>query len=746
MKYNNILILSGLSCLIFASCEDVRTDGISYEYAQTTTTTTSYRDVVDQYNSLKSYVDYDANPYFRLGVGMDLDAFVGNTQALEVATANFDEISTSYKMKHSAIVTDNGTYNFADVDNLMAKTASTGTGLFGHTLVWHSGQNATYLNSLIAPDQMVVTDGTNLLDNSGLLDGSMLGWNPANPSGGISIEEGAGMMPGTPAIKLIANEAAANPWDLQIVSPTVPGAVGHRYEVSFFIKSDQAGKGRLSFTGLNNNYPWQDWTNSGDEQTETFETNTEWTNIHFVTNDLNGGGFGLFFDLGYLPNVTYYIDATNMSIIDLDADIPVVIVDNYIPNGDFETGSISPWFGWDSAERGVTALNQGYGNTGYAMAMTCTSAGANPWDSQTVMDFGSSFENGATYELSFVAKASEETTIALYLQETVSYGQDTFGGEGNTFTVTTDWTEFTTEITMSAGDRNRMCLHHGYLASTVYVDNFILKKKEVEGEENKATVHVPMTRGIVEIDKPASEKKALITGAMEAWIQEMVTHCNDQVTAWDVVNEPMDDGQPYELKTGLNKTLSGDEFYWQDYMGKDYAATAFKLARQYAGDDVKLFMNDYNLAYNLNKCRGIIQFMEYTEAQGATIDGIGTQMHINLHINRSNIDEMFKLLAATGKLVRISELDIKIGENPETTDFLAQADLYKYVVTSYFTHVPADQRYGITVWGLTDSPEGSNWLPLQNQALFNLDYRRKIAYKGFADGLAGQEVVPFTTE
>jgi|GEM_PF-424100 len=745
MKYNTFLIAAGIASLIFASCEDVRTDGISYDLTQKTATT-SYRDIVDQYSPLKSYVNQEENPYFRLGVGMDLDAFVGNSQAVTLATENFDEISTSYKMKHSAVVTDNGEYNFADIDNLLAKTSTTGMGLFGHTLVWHSGQNATYLNSLIAPDQMVSTDGVNLLDNAGLLDGSMTGWNPANPSGGITIEEGAGMMATSPAIKLVANETVANPWDLQLASPVVAGAVGHRYEISFFIKSDQPGQGRISFTGLNNNYPWQDWTNSGEDASETFVTTSEWTNIRFVTNDANGGGLGLFFDLGYLPNVAYYIDATNISVIDLDADIPVEVVDNLIPNGDFETGSVDPWFGWDSAERGVTAKNQGYGNTGYALYLTCTAAGGNPWDSQTVMDFGSAFEDGETYVLSFVAKASEESTIAMYLQETASYGQDAFGGEGNTFTITTDWTEFTAEITMSAGDRNRMCIHHGYLASTVYIDNLKLKKKEVDGEAIAATRAVPMTRGIVEMDKTAEEKKALITGAMEDWIQEMVTHCNEQVTAWDVVNEPMDDSRPYELKTGVGKLLAGDEFYWQDYMGKEYAATAFKLARQYAGENVKLFMNDYNLAYNLDKCRGIIQFMEYTESLGATVDGLGAQMHIDLNIPRTNIDEMLKLLAATGKLVRISELDIAIGENPTMADYLSQADLFRYVVTSYFTNVPADQRYGITVWGLTDSPAGSNWLPGQNQALFNLDYRRKISFKGFADGLAGREVVALTEE
>ena len=51
--------------------------------------------------------------------------------------------------------------------------------------------------------------------------------------------------------------------------------------------------------------------------------------------------------------------------------------------------------------------------------------------------------------------------------------------------------------------------------------------------------------------------------------------------------------------------------------------------------------------------------MEYIESKGATVDGIGTQMHIAIDSNKDNIAQMFQKLGATGKLIKVSELDIK---------------------------------------------------------------------------------------
>lgn len=253
------------------------------------------------------------------------------------------------------------------------------------------------------------------------------------------------------------------------------------------------------------------------------------------------------------------------------------------------------------------------------------------------------------------------------------------------------------------------------------------------------------------IEKTEEEKKQILTAALEEWISGIMS-VSASVNAWDIVNEPMSDWpDPSQLKTGMTKeTLAADEFYWQDYLGKDYAVTAIQMARRQEGhgNDL-LFINDYGLENNLDKCKGLIEYVKYIESKGVKVDGIGTQMHVSLNsCDREKIAEHFRLLAATGKLIKISELDMgitvdgkAIKTNAATDEQLrAQADLYKYIVKTYFDIIPSAQRYGITQWAVTDSPANSSWRTGEPIGLWSLNYdNRKHAYAGFADGLSGEK-------
>lgn len=121
-------------------------------------------------------------------------------------------------------------------------------------------------------------------------------------------------------------------------------------------------------------------------------------------------------------------------------------------------------------------------------------------------------------------------------------------------------------------------------------------------------------------------------------------------------------------------------------------------------------------------------------------------MHIDLQTAHSSIDNELIKLAATGLLVRISELDVTMNnaKSPSftpTSDMLkAQADLYKYVVQSYVKNVPKSQRFGITVWGVTDN---ESWLNTpsapDDPLLFNGNLNKKPAYYGFLEGVKGEQ-------
>ena len=160
--------------------------------------------------------------------------------------------------------------------------------------------------------------------------------------------------------------------------------------------------------------------------------------------------------------------------------------------------------------------------------------------------------------------------------------------------------------------------------------------------------------------------------------------------------------------------------------------------------------------WNQNKkLKSLIEWIKKWEADGVTkIDGIGSQMHISYYVNpqtqeskKKAIEESFKLLAASGKIVRISELDMGIvdadGNDIKTADVTeeqhhAMAEFYTWIIKKYKEIIPAAQQWGICQWCATDSPAGSGWRANQPVGLWDQNYYRKHTYAGFADGLSGE--------
>ena len=260
----------------------------------------------------------------------------------------------------------------------------------------------------------------------------------------------------------------------------------------------------------------------------------------------------------------------------------------------------------------------------------------------------------------------------------------------------------------------------------------------------------------------------ILEAEMERWVSGMMAATQGYVKAWDVVNEPISGGprgQRYDLQHAVNDPDAAKKFYWQDYLGDDFVRVPVKYARKYFEenggnpDDLKLFINDYNLESDWDdnqKLKSLISWIEQWESDGVTrIDGIGSQMHISYYLNpqtqqskADHIEKMFRLMAASGKLVRITELDMGlVDENgkdiPTAQVTLEQhklmADYYKWIIRKYFEIIPVEQQFGITFWCQTDSPEGSGWRPDQPTGIWNAALNRKPAYAGIAEGLAGQD-------
>lgn len=394
---------------------------------------------------------------------------------------------------------------------------------------------------------------------------------------------------------------------------------------------------------------------------------------------------------------------------------------------DFETANATNYQGNNNVVVSFTAAGQGFNGVGRALKITNASVRTNDYDAQLFLKFPA-VKVGERYELKMNVRSDVAASYSTQAHVTPgAYKHWDFFG---TVSSTPTWATYTKEITVSAemATSGSIAFNFGKTATSFYFDNITLKKYNANG-------------GSTTIEKTAEQKKTILTNAMESWIKGIVTLSKDHVKAWDVVNEPMDDGKPYELKTAAGRaSIAADEFFWQDYLGKDYALKAFQLARQYGNASDIHFINDYNLEFSIDKCKGLIAYVKYLEDKGAKIDGIGTQMHIVATSDKAKIDEMFTLLAATGKLVKVSELDMGFAGNIKTPlvtaeQYAAQSEMYKYVVKRYFELVPAAQRYGITIWAPQDSPASSSWRAGEPIGLWTEGLVRKPAYVGVAEGL-----------
>lgn len=724
MKSKYIIPIIASSLMILSSCDDNLMEwGKDPEHGEVTGAELPLALVekISRYEPLKNYSD------FPLGNGIGISLYMSDPAYRKIVNENFDEVTPGYEMKHGAMVNSKGEINFTNVDAFIEATKSAGLKVFGHTLIWHSNQSAGYLNGIIAPTVIPGSSGTNVLDLAPIKNGTFTGWARNNPGKGITTVANSGLTSTSAAIQLASSASSSAAYSLQLTSPNVPIVAGHNYEISFYIKSDVAGKGRISFNAsLTSQYPYKDWFSTGASWTEAFATSSSWqqVKIKLAPGDFKAGSttFQFNLDLGYLPNVTYLIDANTLAVVDLDAATGPV---NLLSNGNFNSGITS----WSRANGAADALSAAGASNAYegSGAMKIVNAANNPteqWRTQIQSTFTSTLVAGKSYKVSYMIRSEAAGSVRC---STTPSSLANYQGDQTT---STTWKLIEWPITAKGGETG-LSFDIGGVAGTYYIDNVLV----TDGSSGGGGPTAPVT-----IEKTEAEKTKIIGDAMTDWISKMMTHYKTSVFSWDVVNEPMkEDGT---LRDGSEGDTAADYFSWVKYLGKDYAVTAFKLARQYGNPTDKLFINDYNLESRLDKCDGLIEYVKYIEGKGATVDGIGTQMHIGLTTDKDKIVQMFQKLAASGKLIKISELDVRLGTaTPTVAQQASQAEMYQYVIDMYKKHIPVPQQYGITIWGVSDnSKEHEYWLPNESPNLWDANYVRKHAYKGTADGLAGKDV------
>lgn len=732
----NKYIISALVCpFILGSCADWD----DWKYDVEKPQTIAQYEYLNDYAPLKEYLDRGAHPGFKVSAALGVDEFNQQGPLFRLAAHNFDEIVAGNAMKMASCVNDEGVMDFSKVSSFVSAAEDAGLTVYGHTLAWHAQQPSKYLNGLIKDKELP----------------------PAEENPGLIITAGA---------------PKKDTWEYEIYYDLdKPLQAGKTYEISLNVRGTNPGT--IDFwpgkkDGSDTQYGAGSFTvaEKAIDNSFSFTPNADIDRLRFCFGKIGGT---LYFDNFVLKekgsdhnlvvNSTFDENDishwTKVSWVDVNykignvAGAGAVEIPVSVGHLTFDDGQNLGGWGMDNAPKIVNGVCE-VGNN---------AAKENPWNAQVCYEPGFAFENGTTYHLKMKIKGSVAGEFGAGFQNPDGYKGC---GDFPTINVTTDWKEVDVTTTCNGDNAKRLLLNIGKYAGTLYIDDF-------EVYYTKSSNGIPLT---------PKEKSDILTLAMNKWISGMMQATKGKVKAWDLINEAVSGGGNvngfYALQTEATSEHNPQDFYWQDYFTPEmYGPIVEKAARDaYAAvegtnpADLKLFINDYNLESDWDsnqKVKSLVYWIGVWEKKGqelgwnTKIDGIGSQMHISYYENpqtleskKKAIQNMLKIMAETGKLVRISEIDMgyvdKDGKDVTTAQLeklpidervakeKAMAEHYKWIIEQYFKIVPVKQQYGICQWCLTDSPANSGWRPGQPVGLWNLNYQRKPAYGGFADGLAGK--------
>lgn len=731
MKLKNINFGLGLVALLaLSSCAD---DKFS-EYRTDMTKNLKEYQYLNNYEPLKKYVEDmkasgKCNPDFKLGIALAAPDFNKQELVYCLAGSNFEEMTAGNAMKYASCVKDDGTFDFNTVKDFVTNAQDAGLTIYGHTLAWHSQQNKKYLSKLIADKEIQVDPSQKVEKTDYQLDCSTLtkyDWSGSPESVKTEWNKDGAVV--------ITNPKPIEPfYELQYwLVNGISLEQGKDYKIVIECKAEGASDANIHFK-------LGDW-GGGDEQQFTIPVGKGYQKVVLSVSPKMANN-GIMFQHGDFAGKIYW-----KSITISHMETPVMEIPSTVAKLDFEGEESLGGWGMDHTPENVNGVCQ-VGNDAAKSA---------DWNAQVNFEPGFIFENGTTYHLKMKIKGTVAGTFSAAFQN-----PDGYKGCGNfqNISVTKDWKEVDVTAKCNGDGASRLLLNIGLYAGTLYIDDF-------EVYIMKSANSIPLTD---------EEKKSLLTDAMGKWIDGMMEATNGYVTSWDVVNEALsgedkDGDGKFDLQSAKRGNVSAadaqNNFYWQDYLGDiDYVRTAVADARKrfaaHNGDPekLKLFINDYNLESDWDdngKLKSLIQWIHDWEADGVTkIDGIASQMHISCYADpntqkskKDHIVKMLELMAKSGKLCKISELDmgyVDAAGKDVTYDQMTEEqhkemrDLYTFVLQKYFEIIPAAQQYGITQWCATDSPKDSGWRPGEPTGLWDLNYLRKHTYAGFAVGLGAPE-------
>ncbi len=718
MKVNKYIISALVCPFVLGSCADWD----DWKYDVEKPQTIAQYEYLNDYAPLKEYLDRGAHPGFKVSAALGVDEFNQQGPLFRLAAHNFDEIVAGNAMKMASCVNDQGVMDFSKVSSFVSAAEDAGLTVYGHTLAWHAQQPRKWLEKLIAdkeldvdPDQKTFTELSRQTYKDGPFPYYQMGCAPDIINGSIHF-------------------VPTGDWS-QFFCMTGCSMKAGNYVAILHIKSTKDGM--ISLTAQNG------WGGDAQNISQKFTVKAnEWVDAEVALNDIQGGNYDFI-----LKPETFDGTLDLQSVTIGQYESPAMEVEQEVKHQTYQDGPF-PYYQMGCAPDVINGSIHFVPTGDWSQFFCVTGAPLTP----------------GNYAVDVEIKSTKSGNIKMTVQN--GWGGDAESRDG-TVALKEGWTTARFKMTLEQGGNYDFILKPETFDATLDLKSVTIKKIV-------KTNSIPLT---------PQEKSDTLTWAMNKWISGMMQATGGKVKAWDLINEAVSGGGNvngfYALQTEATSEHNPQDFYWQDYFTPEmYGPIVEKAARDaYAAvegtnpADLKLFINDYNLESdwdNNQKVKSLVYWIGVWEKKGqelgynTKIDGIGSQMHISYYENpqtleskKKGIQNMLKIMAETDKLVRISELDmgyVDADGNEVTTAQLeklpidervakekAMAEYYKWIIEQYFAIVPANQQYGICQWCLTDSPTSSSWRKGMPVGLWNLNYQRKPAYGGFADGLANKK-------
>ena len=715
MKVNKYIISALVCPFVLGSCADWD----DWKYDVEKPQTIAQYEYLNDYAPLKEYLDRGAHPGFKVSAALGADEFNQQGPLFRLAAHNFDEIVAGNAMKMASCVNDQGVMDFSKVSSFVSAAEDAGLTVYGHTLAWHAQQPRKWLEKLIADKELDVDPGQKTFKElyrqtyqDGPFPYTQMGCAPDIINGSIHF-------------------VPTGEWSQFFCMPGHSMKAGN-YVAILHIKSTKDGK--ISLVAQNG------WGAEAQKITQKFTVKAnEWVDAEVALNDIKGGNYDFIL---WPETFDGTLDLQSVTIGQYES--PAIEVEQEVKHQTYQDGKF-PFYVMGCAPDVINGSIH-FVPTGDWSQFFCVS--------------GLALTPG-NYAVDVEIKSTKAGNIKMKVQNGWDPKNESCDG---IVALKEGWTTARFKMTLEQGGNYDFILQPETFDATLDLKSVTVKKIV-------KTNSIPLT---------PKEKSDTLTWAMNKWISGMMQATGGKVKAWDLINEAVSGGGNvngfYALQTEATSEHNPQDFYWQDYFTPEmYGPIVEKAARDaYAAvegtnpADLKLFINDYNLESDWDsnqKVKSLVYWIGVWEKKGkelkwnTKIDGIGSQMHISYYENpktleskKKAIQNMLKIMVESKKLVRISEIDMgyvdKDGKDVTTAQLeklpidervakeKAMAEHYKWIIEQYFKIVPVKQQYGICQWCLTDAPTNSGWRPGKPVGLWNLNYQRKPAYGGFADGLA----------